>query len=121
MLKFPLIAASTLAGVILAAPAHADPSVYPPSYGSSGVFGVGNQTRDGLTAFIPPGRDRASEAPGIFKAPGFWLRCNDLPCTPTYPAHIIGTGDASQDSPLVEILPSDTAVYLFNVTLTFVS
>jgi len=48
------------------------------------------------------------------------LRCNDLPCTPTYPAHIIATGSASQDSPLVEILPTDTAVYLFNVTLTFV-
>jgi hypothetical protein len=48
------------------------------------------------------------------------LRCNDLPCAPTYPAHIIATGSASQDSPLVEILPTDAAVYLFNVTLTFV-
>lgn len=121
MLKFALPAACALLAVVgFAGPAHADPPIYPPSYGSSGVFGVGNQTRDGLTAFIPPGRYRADEAPGPFKAPGFWLRCNDLPCAPTYPGHIIATGNASQDSPLVDILPTDTAVYLFNVTLTFV-
>ena len=121
MAKCPLIAAITLlACVALAVTAHADPPIYPPSYGSSGVYGVGTQTRDGLTAFIPPGRYRAEEAPGIFKAPGFWLRCNDIPCAPTYPAHIIASGEVSQDSPLVEIPPTDTAVYLFNVTLTFV-
>lgn len=120
MLKFSLIAASVLtAGVTLAALAHADPPVYPPRYGSNGVFGVGTQTRDGVTAFIPPGRYRTDLAPGIFKAPGFWLRCNDLPCGPTYPAHIIGNGDVSQDNPFVDILPTDTAVYLFNTTLTF--
>jgi hypothetical protein len=121
MAKFPLIAAITLLLCLaLAVPANADPTIYPPSYGSSGVYGVGTQNRDGLTAFIPPGRYRADEAPGIFKAPGFWLRCNDIPCAPTYPGHIIATGDASQDGPLVDILPTDTAVYLFNVTLTFV-
>jgi hypothetical protein len=121
MRKFTLVAASTLlAGVALAGPANADPPIYPPSYGSSGVYGVGTQNRDGLTAFIPSGRYRAEGAPGIFKAPGFWLRCNDLPCAPTYPAHIIASGDVSQDGPLVDILPTDTAVYLFNVTLTFV-
>jgi hypothetical protein len=121
MAKRALIAAITvLACFARAVPAHADPPIYPPSYGSSGVYGVGTQTRDGLTAFIPPGRYRAEEAPGIFKAPGFWLRCNDIPCAPTYPAHIIARGDVSEDRPLAEILPTDTAVYLFNVTLTFV-
>ena len=120
MAKFPFIAAITLIlCVVLAVPGHADPLTYPPSYGSNGTYGVGTQTRDGLTAFIPAGRYRADEAPGIFKAPGFWLRCNDIPCAPTYPAHIIGTGDVSQDNPFVEILPTDTAVYLFNVTFTF--
>jgi hypothetical protein len=121
MAKFPLVAiGALLAGAALPAPAHADPPIYPPSYGSSGVYGVGTQTRDGVTAFIPPGRYRADEAPGIFKALGFWLRCNDIPCAPTYPGHIIATGDVAQDSPLVDILPTDTAVYLYNVTLTFV-
>jgi hypothetical protein len=121
MAKFPLIAiGALLAGAALAAPAHADPPIYPPSYGSNGVYGVGPQTRDGLTAFIPPGRYRADQSPGFFKAAGFWLRCNDIPCAPTYPAHIIATGDAAQDSPIVDILPTDTAVYLFNETLTFV-
>jgi hypothetical protein len=120
MAKFCPIAAITLiACVALAVPGHADPLNYPPSYGSNGTYGVGTKTRDGLTAFIPPGRYRADEAPGIFKAPGFWLRCNAIPCAPTYPAHIIATGDVSQDSPFVEILPTDTAVYLSNVTLTF--
>ena len=59
MLKFPLPAAcALLAAVAVVVPAHADRPVYPPSYGSSGVFGVGTQTRDGLTAFIPPGLRR---------------------------------------------------------------
>ena len=87
MVRLPLIAASTLlVGVALAAPAHADPplsTIYPPSYGSSGVYAVGAQTRDALTASIPPGHYRVEEAPGIFKAPGFWLRCNDIPCATT--------------------------------------
>ena len=99
-------------------PVHADPPIYPPSYGSSGVYAVGAQTREGLTASIPPGHYRVEEAPGIFKAPGFWLRCNDIPCATTHPAHIISSGDT--DNPLMEILPTDTAVYLFNTTLTFV-
>jgi hypothetical protein len=119
MLRFSLTAASVvLATVGLAASAQADPPTYPPRYGSSGTFGVGTQKRDGLTAFIPPGHYRVDEAPGIFKAPGFWLRCNGIPCTPTYPGHIIATGGPGDDA-LMEILPSDTAVYLFNVTLTF--
>jgi hypothetical protein len=114
-----IVASAVLAGVGLAASARADPTIYPPSYGSNGVFAVGTQTGDGLTAFIPPGRYRVDQAPGFFSAPGFWQRCNGLPCAPTYPDHNIGTGFASrQDSTLMDILPSDTAVYLYEVTLT---
>ena len=119
MVKLPQIATGALLlGGILAPPANADPPILPPSYGSSGTFAVGTQTRDGVTAFIPPGHYRVEEAPGIFKAPGFWLRCSDVPCYPTNPSHIIASGDVSQG--LMEILPTDAAVYLFNVTLTFV-
>jgi hypothetical protein len=119
MVKFSLAGASVaLAAVILAASANADPPPYPPRYGSSGTFGVLGQKRDELTSYIPPGHYRVQEAPGIFKAPGFWLRCNDIPCTPTNPGHIIATGEPGDDA-IMEILPSDTAVYLFNVTLNF--
>jgi hypothetical protein len=103
-----------LAGAALPTSAHADP----PSYGSNGVFVVGTQTTDWPTAFIPPGRYRVDQAPGFFSAPGFWQRCSNLPCGPTYTDHIIATGFPSQDSTLMEILPNDTAVYLYNVTLT---
>jgi hypothetical protein len=118
MHKFPLIATSALlAGLAAPVPAAADPPVLPPSYGSSGTYAVGTHTHDGVTSFIPPGHYRVDEAPGIFKAPGFWLRCNNVPCYPTNPDHIIGTGDVSQE--LMEILPTDAAVYLYNVTLTY--
>ena len=119
MRRFPLIVAGwLLAGTGLAAPAQADPVIDPPSYGSSGMYAVGGHAVEGLTASIPPGHYRVSPAPGIFKAPGFWLRCNGVPCAPTHPEHIIGNGDLP-DSALMEILPTDTAVYLFNTTLTF--
>jgi hypothetical protein len=49
MLKFPLPAVcALLAAAGVAVPAHADPPIYPPNYGSSGVYGVGTQTRAGL-------------------------------------------------------------------------
>jgi hypothetical protein len=56
MLKLPLtVAGSLLAGAALVVPAQADPVIYPPSYGSSGVYAVGGQIVEGLTASIPPG------------------------------------------------------------------
>jgi hypothetical protein len=119
MLKLPLtVAGSLLAGAALVVPAQADPVIYPPSYGSSGVYAVGGQIVEGLTASIPPGHYRVEPAPGIFKAPGFWLRCNGVPCAPGHPEHIIAGGE-QPDTTLIEILPTDTAVYLFNTTLTF--
>ncbi len=113
-----IVAGLLLAAAGFAAPAQADPVIYPPSYGSSGAYAVGGHAVDGLTASIPPGHYRVDAAPGIFKAPGFWLRCSDIPCAPTHPENIIGNGDLP-DSTLMEILPTDTAVYLFNTTLTF--
>ena len=117
--RIPLaVAVPLVAAAGLAAPANADPVIYPPSYGSNGVYAVGGHDVEGLTASIPPGHYRVAPAPGIFKAPGFWLRCSGVPCAPTHPENIVGNGDLP-DSTLMEILPSDTAVYLFNTTLTF--
>ncbi len=123
MVKIPLIAASSLlAAVALGTPAHADPRTLPPSYGSNGTFAVGTEPRDGLTAFIPPGRFRVDQSPSMnpyLSAPGYWQRCHNVLCAPSYPGHIIATGFAQRDrSTFMEILPSDTAVYLYNVTLT---
>jgi hypothetical protein len=120
MLRIPFAVASAgLAAALLAAPAHADPVIYPPSYGSSGVYGVLGHANDALQFSIPPGHYRAYEAPGILKGTGFWLRCSGTPCAPTHPNNIIGTGETAPDGALMEILPSDTAVYLYNATLTF--
>jgi hypothetical protein len=52
-------------------------------------------------------------------APGFWIRCNNFLCAPNYPAHIIATGHGVRDIPtFMDVLPSDVAVSLHNVTLT---
>ena len=118
-------AGAMLAGIVLAASAHADPVILPPSYGSNGVFGVGTDPRGGwATRFIPPGRYRVDQAPSMFpyqSAPGFWLRCNNFPCAPNYPDHIIASEPAIRDSStFMDIQAGDVAVSLNNVTLTFV-
>jgi hypothetical protein len=111
--------AALLAGLVVAAPAQADP----PSYGSNGVFGVGDRPTNGwATASIPPGRYRVDQSPSMYpylSPPGFWLRCNNFPCAGNYPGHIIASGNALRDqSTFVDILPTDVAVSLGNVTLT---
>ncbi len=112
-------AGALLAGLVVAAPTLADPA----SYGSNGVFGVGDKPADGwATASIPPGRYRVDLSPSMYpylSPPGFWLRCNNFPCAGNHPAHIIESGNAIRDqSTFVEILPTDVAVSLGNVTLT---
>lgn len=119
MKRSRLAAGAELVGLGVAAPAHADP----PSYGSNGVFGVGNQPTNGwATASIPPGRYRVDQSPSMYpyqSPPGFWLRCSNLPCAESFPGHIIASGNAVRDqSTFVDILPSDVAVSLNNVTLT---
>jgi hypothetical protein len=107
-----------MAGV-LAAPAHASP----PSYGSNGVFGVATNPRDGwVTAYIQPGRYRVDQSPSMWpyqSAPGSWVRCHNVPCSPGFPGNVIASGAAIRDVPtFVDILPTDVAVWLGNVTLT---
>ena len=103
-------------------PAPADPPIYPPSYGSNGVFGVVGTTDARATSHIPPGTYRVDQAPGMYPGqspPGFWVRCHDFPCGPGYPANVIATGAPAPDTAaFMQILPTDTAVALYNVTLT---
>ena len=117
--KVVVTAAAALLAVALAAPANAAP----PSYGSNGVFNVATKPRDGwATAFIQPGRYRVDQAPSMFpyqSAPGFWYRCHNVPCSPGFPGNVIASGAAVRDVPtFMDILPSDVAVSLNNVTLT---
>ena len=114
-----LVAVGTAASACILAP----PAFAAPAYGSNGVFGVTTQPREGWsTTFIPPGRYRVDQSPSMQpyqSPPGFWLRCQDFPCAPTSPGNIIGNGDALRDAPtFVDILPTDVAIALHNVTLT---
>ncbi|PEG43651.1 hypothetical protein CRI77_05075 [Mycolicibacterium duvalii] len=101
----------------------ATPVAAAPAYGSNGVFGVTTQPREGwATTFIAPGRYRVDQSPSMQpyqSPPGFWLRCREFPCAGTSPGNIIATGAAVRNAPtFVDILPSDVAVALHNVTLT---
>lgn len=113
-----LAAGVLVSGAVLAAPAQAEP----PRYGSNGIFGVNQSVSGWVTSFIPPGRYRVEQAhsmPPYQSAPGYWYRCSALPCAGNYPGHIIATGGTPPGgSEFMDILPSDTAVYLYNVDLT---
>ena len=92
-------------------------STQQPMYSGPGAFAVGTEPRGGLTAAIPPGRYRAEVRPGI--GMGSVMRCNDLLCGPGNTSSLIaGTPVFEGGSTLVDILPSDAAVYLLSVTLT---
>lgn len=110
-------------GALLCATLTAAPAPAVPVYGSNGVFGVTTQPRDGwATAYIPPGRYRVDQSPSMQpyqSPPGRWLRCREFPCAATSPGNIIATGAAVRDAPtFVDILPTDVAVALHNVTLS---
>jgi hypothetical protein len=116
--KVAATAAAAMLTLALAAPAMASPS-----FGSNGVFNVTTNPRDGwATAFIPPGHYRVDQAPSMYpyqSAPGRWFRCHNFPCGPGFPWNVIASGPALRDAPtFVDILPTDVAVSLNNVTLT---
>lgn len=115
--------AALAAGTLLGATLAAAPTPAAPAYGSNGVFGVTTQPHEGwATTFIAPGRYRVDQSPSMQpyqSPPGFWLRCREFPCAGTSPGNIIATGAALRNAPtFVDILPSDVAVALHNVTLT---
>jgi hypothetical protein len=117
------LAAFAACALLVAAALVAPSTAHAGTYGSNGVFGVHPDQGEGwVTAYIPPGRYRVDQAPSMFpyqSAPGFWLRCNNFLCAPNYPGNIIARGDAVRDVPtFMDVLPSDVAVFLGNVTLT---
>jgi hypothetical protein len=118
--KVAAIAAAALLAGVSAAPAQASP----PSFGSNGVFGVADnpQSQGWVTAYIPSGHYRVDQAPSMFpyqSAQGFWYRCHNFPCSPSFPGNVIASAPAVRDAPtFVDILPTDAGVALHNVTLT---
>jgi hypothetical protein len=115
--------ACTVAGAILATSLAVPANASPPSFGSNGVFGVTTNPRDDwVTAYIPPGHYRVDQAPSMApyqSAQGFWFRCHDFPCGPSFPGNTIASAPAIRDVPtFVDILPTDVGVSLNNVTLT---
>ncbi len=112
-------AGALLAGLVVAAPAHADP----PSYGSNGVFGVGDRADEWLGDSQHPAghvsRRPVPEHVSVSEPAWFLAAVQQLPCAGNYPGHIIASGNALRDqSTFVDILPTDVAVSLGNVTLT---
>ncbi|TDK96497.1 hypothetical protein EI067_15465 [Mycobacterium paragordonae] len=122
--------AMTLVGfvtlVALAAPAFADPGVIRAD-GPGGVYAVGSVPKGGLEAAIPPGTYRVQAGngdPDTTFGMGIWYRCKSVLCGPSYVQNIVATGGVQPGTtaaPLMQIEPTDVAVYLFNVVLTRVA
>ena len=81
-----------------------------PKWVGSGVFSVGMKASGGAKASIPPGRYTVELQDG--RNFGVWYRCTGLPCSPTS-GNTIDTGTASGAgfSTVIDILPTDGAIY----------
>lgn len=89
-------------------------------WGGDGVFSVGAEPSGGALASIPAGRYRVVlEGDNTF---GTWFRCSSLPCSPTSPNQVdSGTASGAGFSTIVDVLPSDGAVYLDGVAFVQVN
>jgi hypothetical protein len=88
-------------------------------YSTDGVYAVGTAPSGGLQAAIPQGRYRVELRPNNAVPAGGWDRCNGYLCGPSYLDNVIGSGNVTQSQlPLIlEIEPTDVAMYLIGVTL----
>ncbi|AMQ67047.1 hypothetical protein SEA_BIPPER_112 [Mycobacterium phage Bipper] len=111
----------TVTAAPTAEPAAAPAAPSGDTYRGNGVYAVGQHPHSGLKAAMPPGRYTVSLMDD--QAFGTWARCSDVLCGSSYPDNVIGDGIASGVgySEVVEVLPSDVAVYLFNVRFTSVT
>jgi hypothetical protein len=80
------------------------------------TYAVGDADRDGLVA-IPPGRYRTATT-GRTGA-GLWRRCSDLQCGVGHENNVIAA-DAlfAPGTSVVDVLPTDVAVFMLNVSFT---
>jgi hypothetical protein len=82
------------------------------------VFSVGEQPSGGAQQAIPPGRYTVTVKSG--QAAGSLMRCNNILCGLQYPDHTITIENAlnADYSSVVEIEPTDVAIWMQSVTLT---
>jgi hypothetical protein len=90
----------------------------PGVYSGEGVFAVGDRPSAGLQRSIPPVRYTVTVTPG--KSGGGWIRCNNTLCGTEYLDHVIKIEEASGPdySAVMEIEPTDVAIWIGGVTLT---
>jgi hypothetical protein len=87
-------------------------------YSGAGVFSVGDKPSGGAQQSIPPGRYTMTVNPG--QTGGTLMRCNNILCGLEYPDHTITIENAegADYSSVVEIQPTDAAIWIQLVTLT---
>jgi hypothetical protein len=87
-------------------------------YSGAGVFSVGDQPSGGAQRSIPPGRYTVTVTPG--ETTGTWIRCSSVvDCnvgSPNQPA--IDNALSPDYSSVMEILPTDKAIWMRGITLT---
>jgi hypothetical protein len=90
----------------------------PGVYSGEGVFAVGDQPGGGAQRSIPPGRYTVTVTPG--QQTGSWVRCNNIVCGIQYQDHVIAIENATSPdySSVMEIEPTDAAIWLRGLTLT---
>jgi hypothetical protein len=121
------VSSATAAPTYSLPPPTPPPGYIPPSprpharvYSGNGAYSVGQEPTGGLLAAMLPGRYRLQVAPGYEN--GLWARCNDELCGPGNVDDVIKSGYAlgPSSTQLIEVLPTDASVWLFQVTLTSV-
>lgn len=105
-----------------APPTASTATVAPPTgqYTGNGVWSVGATPSGGLQHAIPPGRYTVTVT-GDSNI-GTWIRCNSVLCGTSYPENIIkiANGIGADYSSVMDIEPTDVAIYMSGVTLTHV-
>jgi hypothetical protein len=90
-------------------------------YANNGVYSVGSYPTGGVQHSIPPGRYTLTVTPGRAGA-GSFMRCSSVLCGLAYTEHSLGIENALTPdySSVVDIEPTDVAVWLQGVRLTLV-
>lgn len=83
----------------------------------TGIFSVGNQPRDGLSAAIPPGRYAVRVAPGA--SHGHWMVCDSAVCGPGFQenASIVGN-PIGQETSAMYIGPQARTLWVSDVVIS---
>lgn len=109
----------TSVSTVTGTPPVAAPSSTPVAagYTGNGVFAVGAAPRGGLSRSIPPGRYAVTINDN---SSGSWMRCRSELCGLEYTENVITIGNpvGPNYSAVLEVEPTDAAIWLFGITLT---